>query len=327
MNKEIKAVSLVLIGFSGSVNAGDIPGYVCDNCVDYASAVREAAQYAPEASCNQQYDQASQCGSMAKNIVLGYFPGERIYPFRVSRDGTPPFAVHVEDLSLPSEKYANFLSAIELANTVNKSINSIQDQWNPETGRFISTNFGGVNARTSEELLTASNGSTIYCPTGTALEALTDDDIMDELIEQLKLKARGQLNTVQRTAPDTVVAEFQNNEEGAPGTDSLVFQVSALFDVRAVALKLSISHSTIFGRSAEEILGGMDITNECALARLAALPVTRPGSQIKINEVPVNTAAGFPAGPDGKFESAEYCTYDVYQSIKYQFSFRAPCVE
>ncbi len=333
-----------------SLYAVQAPGYVCDNCINYPSAEQEAELYAPGLSCTNPFSgEPLQCTSTPKNVVLVNLANEEIYPFRVTRQTTPPFSVNVNVLTLPSQQYNNFVTAVEAVNAINAGFEAIYSDWNQYTGRFNNTtlNESGPETRSS---VPAS------CPSGTVLEALTDDSVMDEIIEQARDRVRNELSGINASGgsatsgnvsigfgsvrgsissssgdpliPDSVKFTFTRNELGISSFDHLAFRVEVLLSINEPILTLQLGASRIFGQTATRVLGGtQNITNECALARLAALPQTRPGSELRLGGIPVDTSGGFPEPGGGVGGTgSSYCTYELYQNGGFEYSFRAPCV-
>lgn len=338
----------------GNAWAVNVAGQVCDNCINYDAAVQEAITQAPGLDCGDPFNGPLECTSTPKNIVLVNLADEAIYPFRVIRDSTQPFAIHVEDLAISSDKYNNFINAAHAINAIQAGVDEIYANWDPYTGRFIGSN---LNQTQSDKTGSTRVDIPGHCPAGTALEALTNDAVMNELINSARGFVESQLASIANNGsitngnvsfgigparvtiysggnpsslvPDSARFDFFRTEDGDGSFDRIVYSLDVFLSTRAVTFNLELGASIVNGMTATFYLSRTNITNECALARLANLPQTRPGGEIQFGGLPVDTSDGFPDGGAGGVGGGtpEFCTYDFYQNGGYEFSFNAPCME
>lgn len=131
----------VLLFVSGEVlsQTYSTDGYICDNCVDYASARQQAELYAPELDCGDPFippDDPLECISTPRRVILGHLSTLQIYSFKVTRESVSPFVVTVEDINLPAQLYDNYVTAMQFLNGINAGFEEIDERWNPVTGSF-----------------------------------------------------------------------------------------------------------------------------------------------------------------------------------------------
>jgi len=350
-------VSVVLFfGARGAWAFDESVEYFCKNCADEASAMAQAAQYAPPLMCSggggQTLDPFVEvdCFSNIRRVILGNHLTNAVFAFDVSRGDDAPWAVSVTAVTLSDVEFAGYREVLKLRREWEKLVKQ-----GIEPVPFVPT----IQNEPSPE-----------CPSGTALDAYFSNKWQSEIRDQIAATVASELAQFRRSRPWVLRAfdSFRNSlsigllynsvriSMDVPETDSVQTRFPFFFDTSEVeniwgirdvlvynvelgdmvdgdppqaivSIDLVVEKSKVAGGEQLDrfLAGNTDVTDACVLEKLDQRDVYG-GSDLRVGGVPLNAdgsvAGGGSGGPSG---GARMCIFDFFVNDVYQYSFTAPC--
>lgn len=275
----------------------DLVSQFCPDCTDISNARLKAISLAPNAQCD--YGNPPQlppisCSPVSRRVVLGNHLTGQIFVFLITVD---ELMTNVVEGTLTDQE----AQAIDAIFELRQAWSAIDFNFVVDHG-VILDGFGHTSVNLSDVVLTTKGGE--VCPSGTALEAVLDQALLQPLRDEIAMKL---INDLQQrfedlnpsvnvngisvvisnfgfsmnwenvgNGPGVATFEFTVSETNTPIPDRLVFDLSfngfTASGSPIINSQLNTGSSRAAGvRVSDLVNGSATVDNDCVLAKLAAL--------------------------------------------------------